>query len=100
MSSVLKKLKIVQAGKPYNGFQNLSIGYHQIQGFRMTKNRFAKKDEDANTIIVELTNEILFLPQYFSETLNEEDIDDLNSSIRSGVENMYLYFGGKREKSR
>lgn len=98
MSSILKKL---QAGKPYYGFTKLDIGYHQICRFRLTKNKFAKEsEEDSKTVLVELTKEVLFLPQYLSEQLSEKDIDELNSSIRSGVENMYLYFGGQRERSK
>lgn len=99
MRSILKKLQTAQAGKPYHGFTKLAIRDHQISRFRMTKNKFAKDSDGSKTMIVELSSEILFVPQYFSGNLTENDIDELNSSIRSGTENMYLYFGGHRENS-
>lgn len=99
--NVLKKLEQVKPNKPYHGFAKLSIGYHQIQCFRSVKNKFGKKnDGSGKSILVELEDQIIFLPQYFWGKINgEDDIRELNSCIDSG-ENIYLYFGGKQEQSR
>lgn len=95
--SVLKKLEEVQPHKPYNGFAKLSIGFHQIENFRIVKNKFGKKVDDSNkSILVELKDEVLFLPQYFRQNFSDDDIRELNSEIEK-EENIYLYFGGKQE---
>lgn len=91
--SVFKKLKeIGYHSKPYHGFAKLEIGYHQVVCFRSTETTYGK------TIVVELDNEVLFLPRYFVEKLTDDDILELNSSIEK--ENIYLYFGGQREKNK
>lgn len=93
---VIKKLQEVKP-KPYYGFTKLSIGFHKIISFRLVKNKFAKKGEkQSKSIVVELQNEILFLPQYFSENLSEDEINGLNECDES----VYLYFGGKNEKTK
>lgn len=94
---VLKKLEEVRPNKPYHGFGKLSIGFHRIECFRVVKNKFGKKGDGSNkSILVELCEEVLFLPQYFWGNLTEDDIKSLNASI-NGKENVYLYFGGKHE---
>lgn len=95
---ILKKLKHINSNKPYNGLTLLTEGYHQIICFRFVKSKFTKKDgeEDGKSILVELEREVIFLPQYFNASLNEDDIDALNKSS----EKIYLYFGGRKEKSR
>lgn len=96
---VLKKLANVKPNKPYNGFGKLSIGFHQIESFRVTKNKFGKKGEgNSKSILIELSDEVLFLPQYFWNKLTEDDIKTLNSSIEAN-DRVYLYFGGKHEES-
>lgn len=93
--SALAKIKSI-GNKPYHGFSKLPHGYHEIVCFKLTKNKYAAADdeqENKKSIIVELKNEILFLPKYFTENINEDDINDINSSN----EILYLYFGGKRE---
>lgn len=97
--NALKKLEELKPNKPYHGFAKLSVGFHQIERFRIVKNKFFKKGDDSNkSILVELKDEVLFLPQYFWQKLNDEDICELNSSININ-DNVYLYFGGKDEKS-
>lgn len=96
---VLKKLEEVKPNKPYNGFGKLCIGFHLIISFRFVKNKFGKKGDGSNkSILVELKDEVLFLPQYFCQKLSKEDIRVLNSSIES-KENVYLFFGGKQESN-
>lgn len=97
---VLKKLENVRPNKPYHGFNKLSHGFHQIETFRVVKNKFGKKNDGSNkSILIELSNEVLFLPQYFWGKLTEEDLKSLNSSIESG-EHVYIYFGGKHEETK
>lgn len=96
--NVLKKLEFVQPNKPYLGFNKLSIGYHQICCFRSVKNKFGKKGEgSAKSILLELDDQVVFLPQYFWQKINEKDMCDLNTLIETG-ENIYLHFGGKQEQ--
>lgn len=90
--NALKKMQEASPSKEYRGFNKLKIGYHQINCFRIVKTKFGK------TILVELDNEVLFLPPYFVENMGEEDIAELNLTIND--ENIYLYFGGRREQSR
>lgn len=94
---VLKKL---QSSKPYHGFCNLSIGYHSIKEFRFVKNKYAKKhDGSTKSILVELANEVLFLPQHFNQKINQSELEELNSCIKKG-EAIFLYFGGKEDQSK
>lgn len=95
--NVLKKLEDLNPNKPYHGFTKLSIGYHQISSFRSVKNKFGKKGVSGKSILVELNDQIIFLPQYFWQKLNENDLQELNSCIEKG-ENLYLFFGGKQEE--
>lgn len=98
--NVLKKLEELKQNKDYRGFAKLSIGFHKIEQFRIVKNKFGKKTEGTEkSILIELEDEVLFLPQYFREKLDEEDIRKLNATIES-KENVYLYFGGKLEEKR
>lgn len=93
---VVKKLEDAKP-KPYYGFAQLAIGFHKIICFRITKNKFAKKGEKGTkTIVVEMEKEILFLPQYFSEKLTEDDVKELNECN----EPIFLYFGGQTEKTK
>lgn len=95
--NALRKLENVQGNKPYHGFAKLTIGNHLVEGFRYVKNKFAKKGEgNAKSILCELKDQIVFLPQFFSQTLKETDIDELNES-RGAI---YLYFGGRQEGSK
>lgn len=90
--NALQKLQNASDTKPYNGFTKLSIGHHEIIRFRLVPNKFAKKDDVKKSILVELKEEIVFLPKYFSENIKEGDIDELNASHQK----KFLFFGGKR----
>lgn len=95
--NALKKLKEMQPNKPYLGFPKLEVGYHKILTFRIVKNKFGKKaDGSSKSILLELTKEVLFLPQYFLQKITEEDIRELNAGIEKG-EVIYLFFGGRNE---
>lgn len=64
------------------------------------KNKFGKKGEESNkSILIELSDEVLFLPQYFMQKLTVEDIHELNTSIDHGEE-IYLSFGGRSEQNK
>lgn len=93
--NILKKLEDSSANKPYNGFAKLHPDFYRILSFRCVKNKFGVKTDGSNrSVIVELEDEILFLPQHFCQKLTNEDIYELNSCIESD-ENFYLFFGGK-----
>lgn len=94
----LKKLQEVKANKPYLGFPKLSVGYHQVLCFQSVKNKFGKKTGVSNkSILLELKEQVVFLPQYFWQKINEKDLEDLNSLIENG-EFIYLFFGGKQQE--
>lgn len=95
--NVLKKLEA--PSKPYNGFTKLAKGYHQIVQFKSVKNKFGKKSEYKKSIIVELEDQVLFLPGYFWQKINEDDIAALNIAI-SECQMMYLFFGGKQPEGK
>lgn len=95
--NALKKLKEIQPSKPYHGFAKLNVGFYQIHSFKIVKNKFGKKAEGSgNSILVELNDEVLFLPQYFLHKLSAEDITELNTLIDNG-QPLYLFFGGQIE---
>lgn len=94
--NILKKLEEVKRTKPYYGFANLATGYHPIESFRVVKNKFSKKGVGSNkSILAELKDQVIFLPQYFWDKLSENDINELNSCLPD--EKIYLFFGGKLE---
>lgn len=100
--NALKKLQQAGDTKPYHGFKTLEIGYHKVFGFRFVKNKYEKKDENgehSKTILVELKDQIVFLPRYFMDYLKEKDIAELNSNCIDD-ENVFLYFGGQKKDSR
>lgn len=87
--------------KPYFGFSKLEHGYYQIELFRFVKNKMYNannedhvKDKLKRILLVELKDQILFLPEYFATGLNDDDakVEELNND---GI-NKCLYFGGKR----
>lgn len=89
--SAIEKLEMVGTSKPYFGFTKLALGYHEILRFKIVKNKFAKK-----IILVELKDEIVFLPQYYMDVLSEQDVNELNSTD----EKQFLFFGGRSEESK
>lgn len=93
----LELLKSIGSGKPYHGFKELAHGNHKIVLFRFVKNKNYEPKEPKSLprlLLVELDDQILFLPEYFAAGLNDNDdkIDELNTD---GIVK-YLYFGGKR----
>lgn len=95
--NALKKLEEVVPNKAYLGFAKLAIGYHKILCFRSAKNKFGKKGE--KSILIELDDQVLFLPQHFSTKINDDDIRELNASIEKNSA-VYVYFGGRDEKTK
>lgn len=103
MSSALDILKSVGAhGKNYLGFKHLSIGYHKIIRFRLVKNKMMRQDSTKpalpRVLLVELEDQVLYLPEYFAEKFNDDStkIDELNND---GIVK-YLFFGGQREHNK
>lgn len=96
--NVLKKL---DDAKPYHGFPKLEIGFHKIELFRSMDNKYAKKDEveKSKSILVELADQVIFLPQYICARMTESDVCELNTSLKN-KEEMFLHFGGRHAKNR
>lgn len=95
--SALRKLLEIGPNKPYLGFAKLANGFHKIFSFSLTKNKFGKKGE--KSILVELDDQVLFLPKHFNSKIDGEDVKELNEDIGKN-KNIYLYFGGQDEKTR
>lgn len=87
---VLKKLHKAENSKPYYGMSKLDIGYHEIVRFRISNGKFGK------SVIAELKREVIYLPQYLTEKLNDKDVEDLNNCAMK----LFLYFGGRHEKNK
>lgn len=90
-------LQRLDNGKKYRGFKSLPIGYHPIERFRAVKTKYGKKEKDGTiglSILVELKDEILFLPQFWCDKITPSDMAELNEAIENKQE-VYLYFGGK-----
>lgn len=72
----IAKLRMIGSGsKPYLGFSKLSVGYHKIECFRLVKNKFAKKNttgDEEKSILVELEDQVIILPQYFLSVLDKD----------------------------
>lgn len=85
--NVLKKLRTVEDEKPYHGLPKLKNGYHEVYSFRESNGRYGRG------VIAELKNEIIFLPQYMVERMDQEDLRELNDSS----ERLFIFFGGKHE---
>lgn len=75
MNSFPHLFKPFGAAKPYKGFAKLAIGNYEIEKFRLVKNKFAANDPTApkKTVLVELADQVLFLPAYFSTNFNDDD---------------------------
>lgn len=82
-SAGLKKKQM----KPYRGFEQLSVGHHEIQSYRLVTTQYGV------TLLIELNGEVLFLPKYFAKDMTEEMVNELNNDD----EKKYLYFGGKNK---
>lgn len=83
--------------KPYIGFAKLSHGNHEIKRFRFVTNKLYNPESVKSLkpiLLVELADQVLFLPEYFAVNLNNDDkkVYELNSD---GVKK-FLYFGGAR----
>lgn len=87
-----------EEGKPYKGFGTLPHGNHEVISFRFVRNKYydPKKENPGlkRSLLVELSDQVLFLPEYFAQKFNDDDkqIEELNND---GVKK-YLYFGGSR----
>lgn len=101
MSSAFSLLSGFNSSKPYNGFKNLKLGYYKIESFRLVKNKMYNENNEAHAknklkrvLLVELKDQVLFLPEYFAVPLNDDDakVDELNND---GIQK-YLFFGGIR----
>lgn len=99
MSSAFNLISSIgSSSKSYNGFANLLPGYYEIERFRFVKNKLYKPNVEKprlkRVLLVELKEEVLFLPEYFAADFNDDDakVQELNDD---GIKK-YLYFNGKR----
>lgn len=89
-----KKLNFLSERKPCSGFTKLNIGFHAIEYFKIVNSKFGIKkneDEPPKSLLVELTDRTVFLPNHFLERLTQQDLDEMNKSSST----IYLFFGGK-----
>ena len=85
--NMLNEVELNKIFKPYKPWP-ISHGFHKIFGFRVRDGMYGR------SVIAELENEIVYLPQYLSRKLSDEDVDSLNTC----EEPIYLYFGGKNKE--
>lgn len=88
----------IKKSKPYHGFSKLAIGEHQICNFKLVKNRFFNVESENSLkriLMVELEDQILFLPQIFASKLN--DSSDLIKVINSDGVKRFLCFNGNND---
>lgn len=97
-TSAFTILQKVGHSKPYLGFKKLRIGNHEIERFKVVNNKQYHEgapESSKKALMVELEDQVLFLPQYFFEQLqyDEQKVEELNND---GIRK-YLYFGGERD---
>lgn len=83
--------------KPYNGFDELPIGNYEILSFAFVRNQYYDPDDKRSPpriIMIELSDQILFLPPYMALKLRDDD-EKLKSLNEDGVKR-YLCYGGRR----
>lgn len=97
----ISALNLIQSAnleaKPYKGFKELPHGHHEIVRFRLVKNKMLEEfGEKAaklpRVLLVELSDQVLFLPEHFAIPFHNDDakVEELNND---GV-TKYLFFGG------
>lgn len=79
-------------------FSKLARGHYEVECFRFVKNKFYKPDSAdpgvKRSLLVELKDQVLFLPKYFAERLR--DSDEKLMELNSG-EKKFLFYDGKRD---
>lgn len=99
--NLLKSTQFTQ-GKPYLGFSKLTNGNHKVYEFRVAKNKQYKSDnKDKNMykecILVELADQVLFLPGSYTKRFVDEQGNVMQDKINElNKTSLYLYFGGVR----
>lgn len=84
--------------KPYKGFKNLAVGNYEIKRFRLVKNKFLKEeDSPKRVLLVELEDQILYLPAYFA--VNFEDDDRKVDAVNKDGVRRFLCFKGANANS-
>lgn len=94
-------MEFLNASKPCTPFDKLDTGYYEVIKFKLVKNRFYRQNSEnpgaEKSLIVELANQVLFLPSYISKNFagpNEYRVAELNNSS----EKIFLYYGGSSER--
>lgn len=88
-----------ESSKPYHGFKNLAHGKYKIVRFKLVNNKYPRDDDASGStnpsvaVMVELENEVLFLPQHLARKFNSNP--DIVRQINDSGITFYLYFGGK-----
>lgn len=92
-----------EEGKPYYGFSKLPIGNHEILKFRVVNNKQYMpnnvKTGLKHAILIELKDQVLFLPPYFSNKFVGEDGDICVAKVNElngDMDKTFMYFGGAR----
>lgn len=84
--------------KEYKGFSKLNLGLHEIVKFRLVNNKFYDpKDKEPGlkkTLLVELIDQVLFMPTYISEKFNGKNEEKIAEWNNNG-EKKYLLYSGK-----
>lgn len=88
--------KAFKTPKPYHGFSKLQVGNHEIFSFRFVKNKLYNKYPEnpglERSLLIELKDQVLFLPEYIGSQFDDAQIEELNND---GI-TKYMFFGGSR----
>lgn len=85
--------------KPYIGFSKLKQGHYKIEKFRLVANKcYNEKVEKSmkRVLLIELKDQVLFLPGYFAEKFQGENDDQKVNLLNEDGVKKYIFFGGKR----
>lgn len=72
--NALGVLKAACANKPFKSFKNLDIGDYVVDNFQRVKTDYGDR------LRIELSDSVMYLPERFSNLLQDEHLTDLNDS--------------------
>lgn len=100
MNAVSLLNSVVFSGKPYYGFSTLPHGNYKIEKIKVVSNKHYKANDRRSfqqSLMVEIADQVLFLPNYFTASFVGEDglvVDEKIAEVNAS--NLFMYFGGAR----
>lgn len=91
--------KIFDISKPYYGFADLQVGNYEIISFKFVQNKWydsEKKNSLKRILMVELSDQVLFLPAIFAKNFNDDDA--VLEAVNNDKIKRFLCYRGKNKK--